>query len=294
MSTPEPQEPPIRVAVDVTNPGQFFACCGLLELACRIDPSAMAQFENGHFSINADVRAVLDCFFKCAVKVDTSTTPKNDDEDEGDEADDKNDVDSHRGRTYPMTLLEPFNLRLDWWNDEEAQRQKLKTWTAGQRVTDLLVGYHKGQKRKGNTERTYVPSMREHFANALKQCPDDWLREARPIDVPMAFSYDSRLSRNNALDQGHTAYSTMAFSPAVDVLTLVGLQRFRPLMLETWTRNLYCTWDQPLPVEIAAVTALGLIPQLIDSCFEFPIKRRDAQGRYKLFGHAQPVRRPNV
>ena len=110
----------------------------------------------------------------------------------------------------------------------------------------------------------------------------------------MAFSYDSRLSRNNALDQGHVGNSTMAFSPAVDVLTLVGLQRFRPRMLERWTRNLYCTWNQPLPVEIAAVAALGLIPQLIDRCFEFPIKRRDAQGRFKLFGHAQPVRRPHV
>ena len=110
----------------------------------------------------------------------------------------------------------------------------------------------------------------------------------------MAFSYDSRLSRNNALDQGHTAKSIMAFSPAVDVLTLVGLQRFRPLTIKTWTRNLYCTWSQALPVEIAAVTALGLIPQFIDSCFEFPIKPRDAQGRFKLFGHAQPVRRSYV
>jgi CRISPR-associated protein Csb3 len=283
-------KPNITVNVDVTNPGQFFACCGLLELAARIDPYTLARFDSGHFAIHANVRAVLDCFFKCEVNVDTSATSKN--VDEAGEVDDNDDINSHRGRIYPMTLCEPFNLRLDWWNDEEAQRQKLKTWTAGQRVTDLLVGYHKRQKRKGKTEHTYIPSMREHFAEAVKRCPDDWLREARPIEVPMAFSYDSRLSRNNALDQGHKAKSIMAFSPAVDVLTLVGLQRFRPLMLETWTHNLYCTWSEPLPVEIAAVTALGLIPQLTSSCFEFPIKRCDAQGRYKLFGHAQPVRNP--
>ena len=110
----------------------------------------------------------------------------------------------------------------------------------------------------------------------------------------MAFSYDSRLSRNRALDQGHVGNSIMAFSPAVDVLTLVGLQRFRPRMLETWTRNVYCTWRQPLSVDIASVAALGLIPQLIHSRFEFPIKPRDAQGRYKLFGHAQRIRRPHV
>jgi len=30
--------PSITVTVDVTNPGQFFACCGLLELADRLWP----------------------------------------------------------------------------------------------------------------------------------------------------------------------------------------------------------------------------------------------------------------
>jgi hypothetical protein len=39
---------------------------------------------------------------------------------------------------------------------------------------------------------------------------------------------------------------------------------------------------------------VGAIPQLIDRCFEFPIKARDSQGRYKLFGHAEPTGSPNV
>lgn len=290
------REPAIRINVDMTNPGQFFACCGVLELASRIDPHSTARFENGQFLINGDVRSLLEVFFKCRVTADTSVTSTNDDtgDEEDDPADDNNEIDSHRGRIYPLTLHEPFNLRLDWWTSEGAQKQKLKTWTAGQRVTDLFLGYHKKQKRKGKTELVPIPSMRERFADAVKRFPQDWLREALPIEVPMAFSYDSRLSRNNALDQGHVGNRTMAFSPAIDVLTLVGLQRFRPRMLEVWTRNLYCTWSQPLSVEIAAVTALGLIPQLIDSCFEFPIKPRDSQGRYKLFGHAHPVRSPHV
>ena len=86
----------------------------------------------------------------------------------------------------------------------------------------------------------------------------------------------------------------MAFSPAVDVLTLVGLQRFRPRMLKRGPAIVYCTWNQPLPAEIASVAALGLIPHLNGACFEFPIKPRDAQGRYKLFSHAQPVRSSHV
>jgi CRISPR-associated protein Csb3 len=286
------REPNIIVNVDVTNPGQFFACCGLLELASRIDPYAVGGFDRGHFAVSGEgVASVLDRLFEC--KVDTEAVG-----DQSAESDDDhrnvNQVDSHRGRIYPMKLGRPFNLRLDWWNDRQAQDQKLKTWTAGQRVTDLFLGYHKRGKQKGEVVLKPIPSMRDHFRRAVKQSPDDWLRAALPIEVPMAFSYDSRLSRNNALDLGHVGDSRMAFSPGVDVLTLIGLQRFRPLTIETWSRNRFCTWHRPLPVQIAPVAALGLIPQFILGCFEFPIKARDAQGRYKLFGHAQPVRRTYV
>ena len=41
MSDPTPS---IMVAVDPTNPGQFFACCGLLELADRLWPGAEGWF----------------------------------------------------------------------------------------------------------------------------------------------------------------------------------------------------------------------------------------------------------
>src|SRR5688572_7628840 len=54
MSLPEPT---IRVPVDPTNPGQFFACCGLLELADRLWPqtndrqAAEGWFADGQFEI---------------------------------------------------------------------------------------------------------------------------------------------------------------------------------------------------------------------------------------------------
>jgi CRISPR-associated protein Csb3 len=37
--------PNITIPVDLTNPGQFFACCGLLELADRLWPGAEGWFE---------------------------------------------------------------------------------------------------------------------------------------------------------------------------------------------------------------------------------------------------------
>jgi hypothetical protein len=288
----------IRVPVDLTNPGQFFACCGLLELASRLDEFAEGCFEAQQFCLRTSATDVLDKFFSCRVEVDTNFQATDTDKDHVDNADESEDT--HRGRIYPMRLTEPFNLLLNWWTEKEAQWQKLKLWTAGQRVTDLLLGHHKKKKQRGKngqsdkTLRLYTPSTREHFAEVVRKYPDDWLRKAVAIDAPAAFSFDSRLSRNNALDLGHFTPGTLAFSPAIDVLCLVGFQRFRPEMIETWNRNRYCTWNQPLPVTVAPLAVLGRLPFLIDQCFEFPVKARDSQGRFKLFGHAQPARRPHV
>lgn len=48
MNNPEPS---ICVNVDPTNPGQFFACCGLLELADRLWDGAEGWFRDGKFNI---------------------------------------------------------------------------------------------------------------------------------------------------------------------------------------------------------------------------------------------------
>lgn len=286
----------ITIPVDVTNPGQFFACCGLLELASRIDENALGWFDGSKYCISTCAEDFLDKFFSCTVEVDTSYQSAG--ADDGKEEDANDGDDHHRGRVFPMTLGPPFDLLLNWWTDDEAQNQKLKLWTAGQRVTDLLLGHHKKKKKaKGKpevTSRVYTPSTREHFANVVKKHPDDWLRKAVPIDSPAAFSFDSRLSRNNALDLGHVTPGTLAFSPAIDVLCLVGFQRFRPEMIEVWNRNRYCTWTEPLPALIAPMAALGMLPSFAGQYCEFPVKARDSQGRFKLFGHAQPTRRPNA
>jgi len=56
-------EPNITVNVDVTNPGQFFAYCGLLELADRLWPCVEVvrsftepRFERSRFCIFGNVR----------------------------------------------------------------------------------------------------------------------------------------------------------------------------------------------------------------------------------------------
>jgi hypothetical protein len=288
----------INVPVDLTNPGQFFACCGLLELASRIDRQSQGFFRKSDFVLETNEQDVLEAFFKCRIDVVSSfqsseANPENVDVDGDVEVEDL-----QRGRINPMRLGEPFNLLLNWWTQKDALEQKLKLWTAGQRVTDVLRGHHKKRSKKrkempDEIPQQYTPSTREHFADAVNRHPSDWLRKAIPINAPAAFSFDSRLSRNNALDLGHITNRILAFSPAIDVLCLVAFQRFRPKTIETWNRNLYCTWSQPLPVLVAPLAVLGMLPDIFDQAFEFPVKRRDSPGRYKSFGHAQPARKPN-
>ncbi len=57
MTNPEP----IHIKVDVTNPGQFFACCGLLELADRLWPGAEGWFDTTTFKLSTEgtVREIL-------------------------------------------------------------------------------------------------------------------------------------------------------------------------------------------------------------------------------------------
>src|SRR5437667_10381600 len=48
------RQPNITLPVDLTNPGQFFACCGLLELADRLWPGAEGWFADGQFNVTCE------------------------------------------------------------------------------------------------------------------------------------------------------------------------------------------------------------------------------------------------
>src|SRR5215208_4249987 len=96
----------IRVAVDPTNPGQFFACCGLLELADRLWSGAegsfsrdartfyLAPLDGDGSSLGELLAALLDAPL------------------------DAREPDNRA--TSPLVLGGRFGLTLDWWNDDRA------------------------------------------------------------------------------------------------------------------------------------------------------------------------------
>ncbi len=102
------RDPAVRLNIDVANPGQFFACCGLLELADRIWPGTEGWFDGPSFCIDAEG--------SLAKLVGASAnTPLA-------------QLDTSDNMTSPIELaIGGGHLRLDWWKDG-AGGKELKVW----------------------------------------------------------------------------------------------------------------------------------------------------------------------
>ena len=256
MISPSPN---ITLDVDLTNPGQFLASCGLLELASRLDPGTVAWFDESRFYVATGGIELLDQFLGCELVPLRCL---------GDEEED-NDA-----KSPPVRLGAPFGLVLDWWEDPAATRAGFKTWAGGQTVIGFIDG------------------MREHLRQDSDLDADFF--GPRPLKKPKPFYFDSRISRLTALDLGFSAeHFASSFSPAVELLALIGLQRFRPGTVVEREQYRFATWKEPLPAPVAAAVAHGLIDTLEGSRFQFPLVVRTG-GKYKAFGPATLERRLHV
>ncbi len=100
------------------------------------------------------------------------------------------------------------------------------------------------------------------------------------------FYFDSRRFAH-ALDAGFSLdeqdAETLAH-PAVELLSLIGIQRFRPAPSASKWAFEYLAWLRPLSVTVAAV---GLYCEVLPGArFTFQLRFRDDQKRYKAFGYA--------
>ncbi len=253
MSDPDPKPTPaLTIDVDVANPGQFFACCGLLELASRLDEEALGWFEGSQFYMQGSIDDLLSYFLHADITPILIS-------------------DGVSRPSPPIQIGKPFDMSLNWWEDEAATRSGFKTWSGGQTVMGFVDG------------------MRKCVSQRDTRC-DGLLSDAIAISQPKPFYFDSRLSRLTAIDMGFsTEKFTAAFAPGVELFTLVGLQRFRPITVKPRERYGYQTWCNPLPVRLAAAVAHGLIPTLSHQEFVFPLVVRTG-GKYKAFGPSTPTR----
>ncbi len=276
MSTPT-----ITVPVDATNPGQFFACCGLLELADRLWPesddrrAAEGWFADGQFYISCG--GTLRELLQLARDAKLDDEPE-DSDDEGSDEEGSDDDDTF----IPLVLVKPVLLRLDWW-----QEKGLKTW-AGSMKANLIF---KAMFRAIDPECVDPLGQTQVVYN-----PPSFTKTGRPQKPKKRepFYLDARRGANAlALDIGfmpdaHKELKTRAH-PAVEFFALVGLQRCRPIPTPTPRVFDYFTWSVPCSPAVLPLAVCGLLGDPQAQGYRFENAFRTGQKKHKAFNPATPL-----
>ena len=223
----------MSVQVDITNPGQFFACCGLLEVAHRVWCPGPAEgwFTDGQFWLarrdgkSAEVAELIKAVLECDVRAISVNDPKTD----------------------PIELGDPIGIRLDWWRRSDGSTNLFKTWAAN--ATSL--------------------QMFRKWREPLRRCLDSINGQPGKIltlsyRVQGSYGFDSELGWD-ALRVGfsfneHGGLRKLPTRPAVELFGAIGLQRFFPKCDGENHVVGYSPWRVPLTAPVAAAAALGLVP----------------------------------
>lgn len=262
----------IRINVDVSNPGQFFACCGLLELADRLWRGAEGWFEGSSFCIRTPVDTpnaacelaaqITECRILSSL-TDEQTARlkvlKNLKKDLRNDATNLETAElSEQWERERLCIPIGRHVWLDWWSDELADGSHLKTWAGKQMISEIVRGLHASVKR---VDLAAVDS-------------DQWLTlSTSGGGLPLYFDSDIG-DCSSSLDVGFSMDAIDMRSqirPVLELLAFVGLQRFRPKTIERKSRYGYATWATPLLPELAKVVCCLGIEQFVQTKFEFKL-----------------------
>lgn len=240
----------IRVAVDLTNPGQFFGCCGVFELAQRLWPNATAHFEDAHFIVSdGDLEELVTKTAQAPLRVLEPTNQT----------------------SSALQLAGPFGLHLDWWKTERG----LKTWAGRMSVDRIATSLQRdlpGTLGNGFFNDGHVVVGAD--GKKVEPYYFDGRRGATALPLDIGFSPDA------------LSLETVAFS-ATEFFTLLGLQRFRPASPKLRVYR-YRPWESPLPIALAALAMADALPSR-GPIFQFESAFRTDQRKHKAFLPAVPL-----
>jgi CRISPR-associated protein Csb3 len=283
-----------QISIDPTNTGQFYACCGLLELADRVYGGAEGWFQQTTFccrGLNADSRGaslpdLMAMLAHCPLgnvmkpeelrRLEKLSALKKSERALVDGLEDEKKRLESRRREAPIYLPLPFDLRIDWFLDDRSGGSRFKTWAGQQTVIDISQGLH---------------ALLTHEVWSSTP-PELWLSRSMPSDT-LPFNFDSTLSgQGSSLDAGFS-YDALGFKapvrPLLELCAFVGLQRFRP-MPDRKDKNLcrFVLWNEPLLPSVAAAAAGGAVQFAGSQWYEFRLLYRTQY--LKSFLPAQPRR----
>jgi len=250
-------DPDISINVDTRNPGQFFACCGLLETASRIWPESEGWFEitgrrrtyriatnSGH---NDPLAEIVRRVSKPETVIET-------------------DVEDYAPGLRPLVLV-PFDLRLDWWIEGGVGKSALKLWAGQQKPIRIMTDMQR--------ELQHINPGRNMFS------------QSRPMSgrwgIDAASSWTAR-GLGYSPDEQNIPWTTY---PATEIFAAIGLQRCRPLRIEAMKGRWFSYHIWTCPLEIAVVPAAAVMGKgQIAHKYLFEAKMRNKQ--YGSFDWGRP------
>ena len=270
----------ITSPMDPTNPGQFFACCGLLELADRLWPGAEGWFGRWEFCIRCcgDFRTLLASLVLDPPQQRLFTC-----------------------ETLPVKpIVAPLALTFD---GDATSRFVLDFWTKIiiKSGTVQAVAAPPWNLWSGNQKPLPIwLQLRDELRVLIvgdeltktKPCTDTQLLNlfSQTRALSGRFGFDSTAAWNaqdvgfSPNDQGMAVES----SPATELLAAVGLQRFKPIVDKGAIR--YQLWNIAASPAVAAAMACGSIGNT-GPRYHFAIVDR---GQYAAFGKARPLKGDSV
>jgi CRISPR-associated protein Csx14 len=270
MTEPEPS---ITVAVDPTNPGQFFACCGLLELADRLWPGAEGWFdEDGRvFKIACDGKLPV---LLARLIMDPPTALER--------------LESNGLEVPPIIAPLAFTfdggattgIVLDAWTQIRLDKGEAKV------ISNPPWNFWSGQQTSMRIWSGLRAELVAQMARLdLTNCPD--LLSQRLLQKGR-FGFDPGPAWN-ALDVGFSLNEhgvEVESSPATELFAAVGLQRFRPVMHDGRDGFDYFTWHNACSPCVAAAAMAGAIRNRQTLRIRASVTTR---GQYAALGFAYPL-----
>ena len=271
MSEPEAT---IRVAVDPTNPGQFFACCGLLELADRLWPGAEGWFAEGGREFRIACGGTLH-YLLAVLVMDPPTAIER--------------LECNSLEVPP--IIAPLSFSFDGGSTTAIE---LDAWTriavlksVPQVISNPPWNFWSGQQ----TSLRIWSALRAELVAQLRRFIPNQFEElfSQRLFQKGRFGFDPGPAWN-ALDVGFSPNEhnmEVESSPAVEMLAVVGLQRFRPVMNDGRDSFDYFTWHSPYSPAVAAAAMAGAMPEKCAIRYRGSVVSR---GQYAALGVSYPTR----
>ncbi|VTR99191.1 hypothetical protein [Tuwongella immobilis] len=253
--------PSIEIHVDPLNPGQFFACCGLLELADRLWPGTEAAFAQNDCRFHLFGTGTLPELIRSIATAELEHC-------------DPTDVTSS-----PIAIGAPFRrLRIDWWEHPVLEARDLKVWAGTMESYGIAASLQAALR----SEQFHGPNLLD--VGMVVANSDDPSKKKEP------YYYDARRAPNaHSRDTGFSANDLGLNSiahPAVELLCLIGLQVARPERQSRTRMYDYRTWTVPIPTNLLLAASSGAVSGLGGNAYRFENWFRTGQKKHKAFRSA--------